>query len=90
MLNVKIFTMTGCSRCKRVMHDLTDLVESLTPEFPESVIEIINISERPDIAIKYGVITSPTILIGEEILLHGIPTKECLVESITKALSEKV
>ena len=90
MLNVKIFTMTGCNKCKRVMQDLTDLVESLKPELPESVIEIINISERPDIAIKYGVITSPTILIGEEILLRGIPTKERLLESITKALSEEV
>ena len=72
------------------MHDLIDLVESTKPEFPQSVIEIINISERPDIAIKYGVISTPTILIGEEILLRGIPTKQRLKESLREALSEEV
>lgn len=86
MLTIRIFTATGCARCKKTMNDLVDLLESLRAELPQITVKIINITERPDIAIRYGVITTPTILIGEETPLRGSPTKRLLRETIKKSL----
>lgn len=89
MLTIRIFTAAGCSRCKKIMKDMVDLLESLREDLPQINLKIINITERPEIAIKYGVITTPTILIGEEIFLRGSPTKRVLQETIKKSLVVK-
>ena len=53
------FWATWCGPCKMI----APIVEEIAAEHPEYVIAKIDVDETPDLAIKYGVSTIPTLIV---------------------------
>ena len=74
MVIIKIFKTPGCASCVRTL----DLIKNVIKDYPKLKIKEINIVNHPDDAVKYGVMTSPTIVINEEIAFAGLPSEKAL------------
>jgi hypothetical protein len=54
------------------------LVDEAREDFPELQIEEIDVTERPDVAVKYGVMATPAIAINGRLELSGVPREDAL------------
>ena len=89
MIKIKLLTAPGCSLCKTVLKELEEIIESTAKEFPQLSVETIDISEQPEEAVRYGVISTPALVIGEKFVLSGIPKKATLLKRLKEA-EEKI
>lgn len=67
------------------MNRLVGILDSLKPEINEFALETIDISQHPEQALQYQVLTTPTLVINETIVLRGIPKREKLLSSLKQA-----
>ena len=74
MLKVTLIRPDGCSHCKAVK----DTLEKMKSDYPDIVIEDVDMmtSEGQEMVKKYGILSSPGILINDEFFLFGGATKE--------------
>lgn len=47
-------------------------------EFPELQIEEIDVAEHPEVAVRYGVMTTPAIAINGRLEFSGVPREDAL------------
>lgn len=77
MKKVLRFTATWCQPCKM----LTKILENVTTELP---IEVIDIDEQSDLAVKYSIRSVPTLVMIEDDKeirrMSGVKTKDELTE----------
>lgn len=57
---------------------VTRLVEDAGDEFPGLQIEEVDVTLRPDIAVRYGVMSTPAIAINGRLEFAGVPRPEAL------------
>ena len=62
MIVVKRFTADWCQPCKM----LAPVMESIKPQVPNAVFEVINIDEQKEIAHQYGIRSIPTVIIEKD------------------------
>ncbi len=82
------FWAEWCGPCRMI----SPIIEELASEYDgKAVIGKVNVDENPEISMKYGIRSIPTILIlknGEVAEKHvGTTTKKVLAEKIDKALA---
>lgn len=53
-----------------------DLIKKVLKDFPNIKIKEIDLVEHPDMAVKYGVMTSPAIIINEAVAFVGVPNEK--------------
>lgn len=66
-MEVKLLTMPGCEHCAGAKA----VLERLRPEFPEMRIEIIDVTEHPEEAQRYGLMSAPGVVIDGKLVLSG-------------------
>ena len=49
------------------------LVDEAREEFPDLNVEEVDVAERPDVAVKYGVMATPALAINGRLEFTGIP-----------------
>lgn len=74
MTTIKIFKTPGCASCTKAI----DLIKKVIKDYPKLKVKEINIVEHPDNAVKYGIMTSPTIVINEKVVFMGVPSEKAL------------
>ena len=74
MAIIKIFKTPGCASCARAI----DLIKKVIKDYPKLKAKEINIVNHPDDAVKYGIMTSPTIVINEKVAFLGVPSEKAL------------
>ncbi len=74
MAIIKIFKTPGCASCVKAI----DLIKKVIKDYPKLKVKEINIVEHPDDAVKYGIMTSPTIVINEKVAFIGAPSEKAL------------
>lgn len=67
MIHLKLLTTSGCSKCNQAKKT----IDNVRPDFPDMRVEIINLMEQPGLAVKYGVMVSPAIIIDEKVAFIG-------------------
>lgn len=67
MIHLKLLTTSGCSKCDQAKKT----IEKVQPDFPDMRLEIINLVEHPELAVKYGIIVSPALVINEKVAFIG-------------------
>ncbi|MEE8168853.1 MAG: thioredoxin family protein [Candidatus Hydrothermarchaeales archaeon] len=81
MVNVKVLTMPGCAHCP----EAKELVNRIKKDMPDLEVEIIDVSEHPEVALKYSLMSAPGIVINEELVyIGGVPKEEELRARLKK------
>ena len=80
MTKLQFLTMPGCHSCAEVKK----IIEEIKPDFPDLEIEEIDMttSEGQALVQKYGVMSSPGIIIDEELFSTGGVSKEKLIKKL--------
>ncbi|MBI2288229.1 MAG: thioredoxin family protein [Chloroflexi bacterium] len=74
MIDLKLLTTLGCSKCDQTKK----VIEKVKPDFSDMKVEIINLMEHPELAVKYGVMISPALIINEKVAFVGGVNEEQL------------
>jgi hypothetical protein len=53
-------------------------VDEAREEFPDLNVEEVDVAERPDVAVKYGVLATPALAINGRLVFTGIPREDAL------------
>ncbi len=67
MTHLKLLTTPGCSHCDQAKR----VIEKVRPDFPDLKVETINLMEHPELAVQYGVMVSPALVINEKVVFVG-------------------
>ncbi|MFW9907746.1 MAG: glutaredoxin family protein [Candidatus Thorarchaeota archaeon] len=79
VVEIVFFKSDTCAFCPRAEEVLRETVEDFGSE--AFVINVVNVSENPEAAEKYGVFALPTIMIGG-VSVTGIPEPEMIMKMI--------
>lgn len=74
MIKVELLTMPGCGHCASAK----ETVKRIKSDFPEMVVEVIDISEHPDVAQRYMLMSTPGIVINGKLEFTGGVTEVAL------------
>jgi glutaredoxin len=80
MIKVELLTMPGCAHCAVAKQ----IIEKIKKDFKDLEVEIIDVTEHPEVAQRYMLMSSPGIAINGKLEFTG-GVKE---ESLRKKLNE--
>ena len=86
MINIQFVTVPGCHECAKAKK----IFEELKPKYPEMQIEEINVTtpQGTELVQKYGIFSSPGIIINGELFSTGALNKDEFVKKLDE-LSKK-
>ena len=87
-IEVVLFKSDTCAFCPRAEEVVRDTLDDFGPDIFR--LNIINVSENPEIAEKFGIFALPTVMISG-VSITGIPEPEMLMKMIlgAKVMSKK-
>lgn len=83
MATVQILSTPGCAGCAQTKALITRVLQ----EFPELDWEEVDLTEFPELAARYGILSVPAVVIGGRLEFTGVPKEAALREKV-KALIE--
>jgi len=81
-IKVEIFSAPNCNICGKA----ADLLEKLSAEIGGDKINWrkVNVVEEIDLAVSYGIISTPSIVIDNELVFTSLPSSRKLRETLLK------
>ncbi len=64
---------------------VVELIANASKMFPDVYLEEVDVSRRPEVAVKYGVMSTPAIAINGELAFTGVPREEALAARLQAA-----
>lgn len=74
MIKVELLTMPGCTHCAAAIKT----IERIKGDFPEMTVEIVDVTENPEAAQKYMLMSAPGIVINGKLEFTGGIAEETL------------
>ena len=84
MITIEILTTNlGCPKCERAM----SIIDGVTKKY-QGKIKVVktDITEHPEKLIKFNVMSTPAIIINDELISEGSPKAELIEKKIVEAL----
>ena len=88
MVEIEILTAPGCHGCDRAKTLVAEIVERLSKDFPGLSWKTTDLTEHPELIIKYGIMSTPAIVFDGNLEFRGVPKEKQLVEKIQKYKSK--
>ncbi len=86
MIKIEILTAPGCAHCQQTIDELEALVKDQQQRYSDVSYEKIDISEHPDVAIKYRLLSTPAVAINGVLEFRGALGAEKMREKIEALL----
>ncbi|MCH7850361.1 MAG: thioredoxin family protein [Nanoarchaeota archaeon] len=77
-ISIEIVTAQGCAKCEKANEKIRGLMKGVKGV----TIKEINLIENPEIAVKYGIMSTPAIIINHKLEFTGIPDEDDLKKII--------
>jgi glutaredoxin len=77
-IEIEILSAPGCTKCEKAKALVQRLVENAAQDFPGLSYRIIDLAESPEIGLKYGVLSTPAIVINGKLVFSGVPKEKAL------------
>lgn len=74
MIKLELLTMPGCSHCAAAKKT----IDRIKGDFPEMSVEIVDVTENPEAAQKYMLMSAPGIVLNGKLEFTGGVTEEAL------------
>ena len=71
-IDIEVFTSTVCSNCQRASRIVEQLLKE--PGFENVTWREVNVVEEIDYAVAFGVLATPSIAIGGELIFSALPS----------------
>jgi glutaredoxin len=84
MARVQVLSTPGCAACDQIKR----LIAKVLIEFPGIESEEIDLTEHPELAARYGIMSVPAVVIDGKLELAHMPKEEALRQKI-QAASER-
>jgi glutaredoxin len=81
MARVQVLSTPGCAGCARTKHMIADVVAG----YPELDWEEIDLTEQPEMAARYGIMSVPAIIIDGALEFSTVPKPDALRTKIAAA-----
>lgn len=88
MVEIEILTAPGCHSCDRAKTLVAELVQRLSKDYPGLSWKTTDLTENPDLIIKYGIMSTPAIVFNGNLEFRGVPKEKQLIEKIQKYSSK--
>jgi len=75
-IEITILTAPICATCDQAKALVQKMVEQGAREFPGLSYRTINVSESPEIATRYGILSTPAIVINDKLAFRGVPKEK--------------
>lgn len=82
MTKIEILSAPGCSKCEEAKQKIERLLENFKADFSDVQVETIDVTEHPEAAIKYRVLSTPAIAIDGKLEFTGVPKEEALMRKL--------
>ena len=80
-IEITVLTAPGCTTCDQAKAVVEKFVEQAGREFPGLCYRTVDVLATPEIGARYGVLTTPSIIINDELVFRGVPQEEDLRSS---------
>ena len=77
-IEIKILTAPGCTTCDQAKAMVQKFVAQGGRDFPEMSYQTIDVAESPEIGLRYGVLSTPAIIINDILEFRGVPKEKAL------------
>jgi len=77
---VQVFSTPDCVSCARAKK----LLDKIIGDYPGVTVEVVNILEAQAEVVKYGIMSSPTIVINGKVEYTGVPSEKNLRKILEK------
>jgi len=78
-IEIKILTAPGCTTCDQAKAMVQKVVEQSGRDFPEMSYRTIDVAETPEIGVRYGVLSTPAIIINDILAFRGVPKENYIL-----------
>lgn len=82
MVKLQILESPGCAKCASAKQAW----ERIKDDYPEVEVEAIDITERPELAVKYGLMSTPGIVINGQLNASGVGDEQRLRKLLDDAI----
>jgi len=73
-----ILTAPGCTTCGKAIATVQKIIEQDRGEFPGLSYRTVDVAESPEIGTRYGVLSTPAIIINDKLAFRGVPKEKAL------------
>jgi len=77
-IEIIILTAPGCKTCDQAKSLVQKFVEQEARDFPGLSYRTIDVAESPEIGVRYGVLSTPAIIINDRLAFRGVPKEKAL------------
>ncbi len=77
-IEITILTAPGCKTCDQAKALVQKFVRQAGRDFPGLSYRTIDVAESPEIGARYGVLSTPAIIINDILAFRGVPKEKAL------------
>jgi len=77
-IEIIILTAPGCTTCDQAKGVVQKVVEQAGKEYSGLSYRTVDVVASPEIGARYGVLSTPSIIINDELVFRGVPKEEAL------------
>ena len=87
-IEIMILTAPGCTTCDKAKAVVQKVVEQAGQEFTGLSYRTVDVAESPEIGTRYGVLSTPAIIINDKLAFRGAPKEKALRKKLESLLEE--
>jgi thiol-disulfide isomerase/thioredoxin len=77
-IEITILTAPDCTTCDQAKVVVQKIIEQGAREFPGLRYRTIDVAESPEIGTRYGILSTPAIIINDKLAFRGVPKEKAL------------
>lgn len=81
-IEIIVLTAPGCTTCDQAKDVVKKFVEQAGREFPGLCYRTVDVLATPEIGARYGILTTPSIVINDELAFRGVPEEKALRKKV--------
>ena len=83
-MNIEIIILTApsCTTCGKAIATVEKIIEKNRQEFPGLKYRTVDVAESPEIGTKYGVLSTPAIVINDTLAFRNVPKVKALKKKL--------
>ena len=85
-IEIIILTAPGCTTCGKAIAMVEKIMEQNRQEFPGLKYRTVDVAESPEIGTKYGVLSTPAIIINDTLAFRSAPKEKALRKKLESLL----
>jgi thiol-disulfide isomerase/thioredoxin len=77
-IEITILTAPGCTTCDQAKARVQKVVEQCGQKIPGMSYRTVDVAESPEIGKRYGILSTPSIIIIDKLAFRGVPKEKAL------------